>query len=103
MRRQILICALLLLLIGGSRAPGGDHESCPPPEANFLRRLRPVEGWHPDGGGLLHWWDPHCFPRCGTPDDYCRKPLPKVCWPPYPPFYLFGTPGGGCSQGNGCP
>jgi len=43
----------------------------------------PVGGWFRYGGGLLSWWPSCCFPSCGAPDDYCRKPLPNVCWPPY--------------------
>jgi hypothetical protein len=57
-----------------------------------LQRLHPVGGWDPYGGGLLHWWNRHCFPHDCGPDDYCRKPLPKVCWPPYPPSYTWGPP-----------
>jgi hypothetical protein len=103
MRRTIPTWTLLLLLMAAGRAPAGEHDGCPPPEPNFLDRFHPVEGWHPYGGGLVHWWDPHCFPRCGTPDDYCRKPLPHVCWPPYPPFYLWGTPSACGPQCHGCP
>jgi hypothetical protein len=45
------------------------------------------------GGGLLHWWDPACYPCYGGPDDYCRKSLPKLCWPgPYPSSYIWGPP-----------
>jgi hypothetical protein len=101
MRRQSRICVLLLILIAGGRAPGGEPQGCEPPEQDFLRRLHPVGGWHPYGGGLLHWWDPCCFPRGGTPDDYCRKPLPRVCWPPYPPFYVWG-PVGSCGPRSPC-
>ena len=54
--------------------------------------LNPAGGWHPYGGGLLHWWNPHCFPCRAAPDDYYRKPLPRVCWPPYPPYYIWGPP-----------
>ena len=65
-----------------------------PRQQHFLQRLHPVGGWNPYGGGLLHWWNPHCFPcQCGGPDDYCRKPLPRVCWPPYPPYYICGAAG----------
>ena len=55
-------------------------------------RLRPVGGWHPDNGGLLHWWPHHCFLCAGAPDTYCRKPIPHVCWPPYPPYYIWAPP-----------
>jgi hypothetical protein len=103
MRRHYRIWMLLIILIAGGRAVGGEPGCCPPPEDCFGRRLHPAGGWHPYGGGLLHWWDRHCFPRCGSPDDYCRKPLPHVCWPPYPSFYLFGTPGACCPHGRGCP
>ena len=86
------IGAFLLTLIAAGRGRSGDPRCCEPPQQSFLQRLHPVGGWDPDGGGLLHWWGPDCFPRCGGPDDYCRKPLPKVCWPPYPPYYLWGLP-----------
>jgi hypothetical protein len=32
-------------------------------------------------------WTYGCFPRYGCPDNYCPNPLPRQCWPPYPPFY----------------
>ena len=54
-----------------------------------LERCAPAGGWFPYGGGLLSWWPQCCFPHCGAPDDYCRKPLPKVCWPPYSPDYTW--------------
>ncbi len=44
-------------------------------------------------------WAFGCFPRCGCPDDYCPHPLPRQCWPPYPPFYQC-VPAGDCGQ---CP
>jgi hypothetical protein len=93
MRRHLCIGAVLMILVAAARGRGGEPECCPPPQDSFLQRLHPVGGWAPYGGGLLHWWDPHCFPRCGGPDDYCRKPLPRVCWPPsYPPYYTWGLP-----------
>lgn len=64
-------------------------------------RIGPAGGWCPYGGGLLRWWGPHCFPRCGAPDDYCRKPLPRTCWPPYPPYYFRGPPRE-CCPPDGC-
>jgi hypothetical protein len=73
--------ALVLTLVASGQATGADRVRSDPGRQHFLERMHPVGGWNPDGGGLLHWWNPDCFPRCGAPDDYCRKPLPKVCWP----------------------
>lgn len=92
MRIHRWIVALLLTLMAAGRGMSGQSCCCPPAWEGLLQRFRPVGGWHPDGGGLLHWWPRHCFPCCGDPDDYCRKPLPKVCWPPYPPYYIWGPP-----------
>ena len=89
MRSHVRMWAIVLSLVATGQAIGEDRE---PREQHFLRRLHPVGGWHPDGTGLLHWWDSHCFPRCNGPDDYCRKPPPNVCWPPYPRYYIWGLP-----------
>jgi hypothetical protein len=94
------IGAFLLTLIADGRGTGGEPQCCAPPQESFLQRFRPVGGWAPDGGGLLHWWPKRCFPRGGAPDDYCRKSLPRVCWPPYPPFYVWGPPEICNPQGN---
>jgi hypothetical protein len=93
--------ALLLSLIAASQGLGGEPPCCEPPQQGFLERLHPVGGWHPYGGGLLHWWNPDCFPHCGAPDDYCRKPLPKVCVPGYPSYYIWGPPEIGCPKCSG--
>ena len=83
MRHYIWIGALVVALVAGSRGLGGEPSWCAPRPCCFLERLAPVGGWHPDDCGLLDWWPGNCcFPRCGAPDDYCRKPLPNVCWPP---------------------
>jgi hypothetical protein len=100
MKTKVTSWAIALSLIASGRALAGDHDTCPPPEARFCKRFRPVGGWHPYGGGLLHWWPRGCFPRCGGPDDYCRKPPPKVCWPPYPPYYIWPLPEPGHQRGN---
>src|SRR5262245_4402137 len=42
-------------------------------------------------------WTTSCFPRCNCPDDYCPNPLPRQCWPPYPPFYKC-VPAGACTH-----
>jgi hypothetical protein len=92
MRRSVWVIALLLTPGAGGRGYAGDHDCCEPAEPCWLKRLGPVGGWHPYGGGLLHWWNPHCFPCGGAPDDYCRKPLPCACWPAYPPYFTWGPP-----------
>jgi hypothetical protein len=99
MRRDAWLGAVLLALTAGGWAPAGEPPGCEPAPTGFLRWLGPAGGWHPYGGGLLHWWNPDCFPRCGAPDDYCRKTLPRVCWPAYPPYYIWGPPEIGHPQG----
>jgi len=102
MRGQGWIGVLVLALLACGQGHGGEPQCCEPAEPCWLKRWHPVGGWHPDCGGLLHWWPSHCFPCCGAPDDYCRKPPPPVCWPPYPPFYIWGPPEICYPQGNGC-
>jgi hypothetical protein len=102
MRRHLGIGALLLALIAGSRGLGAEPCGCEPTQDGFLQRVHPVGGWAPYGGGLLHWWPRQCFPCGGAPDDYCRKPLPRVCWPPNPPYYIGGPPEIGYPRSNGC-
>ena len=92
MGSQMGIWAFLVLPITCGQAIPDDHSGCVQTPQCFLERVGPVGGWSPYGGGLLSWWNPCCFPRSGAPDDYCRKPLPKVCWPPYPPYYIWGAP-----------
>jgi hypothetical protein len=99
-RRLAWVGALLIALAAVRPGPGGEPQDCEP-QGPFLRRIRPIGGWHPYGGGLLGWWDRKCFPRCGASDDYCRKPLPQVCWPPYPPYYTYGPPESCGPQGKG--
>ena len=100
MRRKARTVAVLLALIAPGWNFGGEPPCSEPCHACSVRQLGPVGGWFPYGGGLLHWWPRHCFPRDGAPDDYCRKPLPQVCWPPYPPYYIWGPPEVCCPQGN---
>jgi hypothetical protein len=102
MRRQEWTGAVVLALVVVGWASGGEPPCSEPHAACSPWRLGPAGGWDPYGGGLLHWWPPHCFPRCGGPDDYCRKPLPRVCVPPYPPYYIWGPPEVSCPHGN-CP
>jgi hypothetical protein len=93
MRHLVWIGALLLIPTVADRVRAGDPHACAPPDAvGWLKRWHPVGGWDPYGGGLLHWWNPHCFPCAGGPNDYGRKYLPDVCWPPYPPYFQWGSP-----------
>jgi hypothetical protein len=92
MRRCAWIAALILTLPASRLGFAGQPPSCEQDAPCFLQRVAPAGGWFPYGGGLLHWWNPHCFPCCCGPDDYCRKPLPCVCWPAYPSFYVWGPP-----------
>jgi hypothetical protein len=104
MKSQLPMWTILLTLIPCGRGLGGEGGvSDEPPHRHFLQRLRPVGGWNPYGGGVLHWWNPHCFPCQSAPDDYCRKPLPRVCWPPYPPYYIWGPPEIGYPPSGGFP
>jgi hypothetical protein len=100
MRHLGWVGTALLALIAALSASAGEPPCCEPPRACFLRQLGPTGGWCPYGGGLIRWWPAHCFPRCGAPDDYCRKSLPCVCWPPYPPYYIWGPPEVCCPQSN---
>ncbi len=102
MRRRAWIGALLFSVIAGGLACAGEPPSCEPGRPGILQRVGPVGGWFPYGGGLLRWWNPHCFPCCSGPDDYCRKPPPCVCWPAYPSCYIWGPPEIGCPRSE-CP
>jgi hypothetical protein len=102
MRTQVPMWTILLTLISCGQCLGGEGgESVLAPRRHLFQRARPVGGWNPYGGGVLHWWNPHCFPCQSTPDDYCRKPLPRVCWPAYPPYYIAGPPEIGCGRNDG--
>jgi hypothetical protein len=91
-RQQIPIWTILLTLISCGQGLGGEGGALDEqPRHHFFQRLHPTGGWNPYGGGVLHWWKPHCFPCETGPDDYCRKPLPRVCWPQYPPYYTWGS------------
>jgi hypothetical protein len=84
MRCQGKIWAIVLAATACASARGGEPTDGQPHGPGFFQRLRPRGGWNPDGGGLFHWWNPHCFPRTCGPDDYCRKPMPAVCRPSLP-------------------
>jgi hypothetical protein len=85
MRGRPAWIATLIIALSGCR--GLLAES--PSQDCSVGHIGPAGGWFPYGGGLLHWWPPHCFPCDAAPDDYCRKPLPVVCRPCYPPFYRW--------------
>jgi len=119
MRGNEWIAAALVGLVAGGWVVGGEPSGgepalaarwavvvtgAPPEQGrSWLHRLGPAGGWHPYGGGLLHWWPSPCFPCGGAPDDYCRKPLPRVCWPPYPAYYQWGPPEVRHPQDGNCP
>jgi hypothetical protein len=84
--------AVFLVAVLGGRGVSGQQPCAAPPRQTVWQWLAPAGGWDPYGGGLLRWWNPCCFPRGGGPDDYCRTPLPNVCWPPYPPYFIGGPP-----------
>jgi hypothetical protein len=92
MRLQAWIGVALLTLLAAGWACAEEPPCAESRPASSPWRLGPTGGWFPYGGGLLRWWPRDCFPRCGGPDDYCRKPLPSVCSPPYPSYYIWGPP-----------
>ncbi|MBV9124848.1 MAG: hypothetical protein JO112_15950 [Planctomycetes bacterium] len=87
MKGQVWVGIFLLLLAGG-QGWAGEPGCCEPPQEGFWQRWHPVGGWNPYGGGLLHWWNPCCYPPSGAPDDYWRKKLPDLC----PPDLLGSSP-----------
>lgn len=95
MKQRAWMSAVGLALLVGGWASGGGPPCCESDQMSLLQRIAPAGGWNRYGGGFLHWWPKHCFPCNNGPDDYCRKPLPKVCWPPYPPYYIWGPPQSG--------
>jgi hypothetical protein len=93
MKSQAWIGVALLTLLTAGGACDGQAPCNEPRLAGAPWRLAPTGGWFPYGGGLLRWWPRDCFPHGGGPDDYCRKPLPSVCWPAYPSCYNLGATG----------
>jgi hypothetical protein len=89
--RHLEAIALFLAAIaaGELRADPPGSNCC---QGAFVDRMKPRGGYFPYGGGLLHWWNPCCFPHCGFPDDYCRKPLPNTCWAACPACCSYGPP-----------
>lgn len=94
--RIFALLTLLACVLAPLSAWGGD----PTPEgcacATEHKRCAPAGGWSPYGGGLLKWLPCCCYPTCGGPDDYCRKPLPCLCWPAYPSYFKMGPPACDC-------
>jgi hypothetical protein len=92
MRSQVLMGTTLLTLIFAGQGLGGEvGQSDEMPRRHLFERIRPAGGWNPYGGGVLHWWNRDCFPCVAAPDDYCKKQIPRVCWPScYPSYYRWG-------------
>jgi hypothetical protein len=86
MRTPLTLWAIVLAVMTHSQARAGGPGDSDAHRPHFLGRLRPVGGCNPDGRGLFHWWNPHCFPQSCGPDDYCRKPMPNVCRPSAPTY-----------------
>lgn len=94
------IGTLSLALITASWV-SAQEPACCEMHSPVLQQARPTGGWCPYGC-LFHWWKPDCFPRACAPDDYCRKTLPDVCRPTYPPWYIWGPRQDCCPQGGCC-
>ena len=92
MKTMPWIGAVLLLVILAGQGLGNQGACDGTSQTGFWHRFAPSGGWNPYGGGLLHWWTPACFPHGGGPDDYCRKPLPRTCWPCYLPYTNGNSP-----------
>jgi len=82
-----------------AHAPGGAG----PAHANGCSPADCVEPWwtdcwpyHPCNSEAFS--RSYCLHRYACPDDYCPKPYPELCWPPYPPFYTCGQPGHDCPR-----
>src|SRR5581483_998009 len=88
---------LLCLFIALADGPGGRGQE---PARTPAASVATCAGGLPCGQNSLHWTH-SCFPGCGCPDDYCPNPLPRQCWPPYPPFYLC-VPAGDCGRPCAC-
>jgi hypothetical protein len=101
MRSRVTAWALVVALSACGQGHGGERDDAEQPQQSFLHRLKPVGGWCPDTGGLLRWWGADCLPRYEAPDDYCRKPLPRTCWPGYSSFYRWEPPATPQSNGVG--
>lgn len=81
-RKSGIGIVLVVILAGSLAFAGGPRIEGAQTSPHFFHRLGPVGGWNPDGGGLFHWWNRDCFASPCTPDDYCRKPLPRLhCLP----------------------
>jgi hypothetical protein len=99
--RYAIVLAILLGAVGSVPwAMAGGPKCCSSEPGCSAEGCQPQGGWHPYGGGLLNWWPRCCFPSCWAPDDYCRKPLPCVRWPPYPSYYTVGLPDMCCGDSD---
>jgi hypothetical protein len=76
--------ALVVVLLGAPAVAADPGCEGPCGFRSFFHRLAPVGGCDPDGRGMFHWWDRECFVYPCAPNDYCRKPLPRLHCPPRP-------------------
>ena len=93
MKNHVRLAAIMLAMttLAQTRAGGPDDWEAQQ-RPHFFGRIGPRGGWNPDGRGMFHWWNPHCYPRCYGPDDYCRKPWPNVCRPLATPNHPLTAP-----------
>lgn len=99
MNRNTMLVLVALLCMAALRVEGKEQPDARR-QASLSRRCAPAGGWLPDNGGLITWWPACCFPCCGIPDDYCPKPLPQVCWPPYSAEYRWVSSNPCCPNGE---
>lgn len=86
-----IACTVFALTI--SQTLRGGEPAQPEAQPHRLRcRFAPVGGWNPYGGGLFHWWNPNCFALPCGPDDYDRKPIPRLRCTPAPPDHVHQLP-----------
>jgi hypothetical protein len=86
-----LVCVVACCGLGPGQEPG-------PAPASPCASCTPCATGESCGGNTgCCRWTCSCFPRGGCPDDYCPHPLPRQCWPPYPPFYRC-VPAGHCAH-----
>jgi hypothetical protein len=94
MKYSAILCLSCLLM---ADIRGFAQEGAPAAANLTIIRLEAPAPAASCGGPSGCHWTRDCFPRCGCPDDYCPRPFPRQCWPPYPPYYQC-VPAGECGH-----